>query len=156
MLDRILDSPLCALIYPLQALLLRLRGATLSLPPNKPAIRIVCISDTHCKTVALPPGDLLIHAGDAAIDGNVEELQKQMDWLDSQPHTHKVYVAGNHDSWFDPRSRSQEDRDSGAKVDTKSVCYLESESVTLRFDSGREVNIYGSPDIPTCHKPTFA
>jgi len=28
------------------------------------SLTIVCISDTHCKFVELPPGDILIHCGD--------------------------------------------------------------------------------------------
>ena len=39
-------------------------------------IRIVCISDTHCKTTNLkvPEGDLLIHAGDFTSRGTLKEV----------------------------------------------------------------------------------
>jgi len=33
------------------------------------SLTIVCISDTHCKFVELPPGDILIHCGDFSIYG---------------------------------------------------------------------------------------
>jgi len=37
-------------------------------PPSKPTgsqwTRFVCISDSHCAIFPLPPGDILIHAGD--------------------------------------------------------------------------------------------
>jgi len=37
-------------------------------PPSKPAAsewtRFICISDSHCAIFPLPPGDVLIHAGD--------------------------------------------------------------------------------------------
>jgi hypothetical protein len=39
------------------------------------SIRVVCISDTHTKheQITVPPGDVLIHAGDATIVGDVDE-----------------------------------------------------------------------------------
>lgn len=36
--------------------------------------RIVCISDTHNCTVKLPPGDVLIHAGDITNQGSYSEV----------------------------------------------------------------------------------
>lgn len=66
--------------------------------------RIVCISDTHlihrdCK-VSIPPGDLLIHAGDATFMGSIEEIQEFNAWFSHLPHRHKIFVAGNHDWGF--------------------------------------------------------
>ena len=42
-----------------------------------PQVRIVCISDTHCKTknLVLPPGDILLHSGDFTARGKIEEVQ---------------------------------------------------------------------------------
>lgn len=36
--------------------------------------RFVCISDTHNCTVKLPPGDVLIHAGDLTNQGSFSEV----------------------------------------------------------------------------------
>ncbi|KAG9632525.1 hypothetical protein KCU69_g20257, partial [Aureobasidium melanogenum] len=70
-----------------------------SLPQNLLPIRVVCLSDTHCQIPAsVPDGDLLIHAGDLTQAGTPKELQAQLDWLNSLPHTHKVVIAGNHDT----------------------------------------------------------
>lgn len=70
-------------------------------------MRIVCISDTHTlhRSLDVPDGDLLIHAGDLSSRGRVHELEGFFDWLEEQPHRHKVFIAGNHDFLFqkDPR-----------------------------------------------------
>ena len=36
--------------------------------------RFVCISDTHNRNIALPKGDVLIHAGDLTNHGSYEEV----------------------------------------------------------------------------------
>jgi len=43
-------------------------------------------------------------------NGTVEEIQKQIDWLASLPHREKIVIAGNHDSYFDPKSRFPQDK----------------------------------------------
>ncbi|CRG88624.1 hypothetical protein PISL3812_05655 [Talaromyces islandicus] len=112
LVDRLLASPLAFFLHPVYILLLRLRGAPHSPSPSARPIRIVCISDTHTLEWAdVPDGDLLVHAGDLCNDGSVREIQAAVDWLKRLPHAHKVVIAGNHDSYFDPRSRLEEDRD---------------------------------------------
>lgn len=114
LVDRLLASPLAFFLHPIHILLLRLRG-----PPHLPSsssttrpIRVVCISDTHTLEWSdIPDGDLLIHAGDLCNDGSVREIQGTVNWLKTLPHRHKIVIAGNHDSYFDPRSRLEEDRE---------------------------------------------
>jgi Icc-related predicted phosphoesterase len=63
-------------------------------------MRVVCISDTHekhRKLGTLPPGDLLIHAGDMTMKGNFHRLAAEAEWLRQQAHPFKVVIAGNHD-----------------------------------------------------------
>ncbi|KAI9843749.1 MAG: hypothetical protein M1837_006109 [Sclerophora amabilis] len=130
-------------------------------PPKTPArpITAVCISDTHTTQPILPPGDLLLHAGDLSEIGSLAEIQAQLDWLSSQPHTHKVVIAGNHDVLFDPAFlEAYPERKYGnpevtaADLDFGSVVYLQDKAVTLRFPDkdgpGRELKIYGSPTTP--------
>ncbi|KAK7940758.1 uncharacterized protein PG986_013145 [Apiospora aurea] len=74
--------------------------STKSSSPSAP-VRVVCISDTHNKQPSLPPGDVLIHAGDLTELGSFDEMQAGLAWLSSQPHKHKIYVAGNHDVLLD-------------------------------------------------------
>ena len=58
--------------------------------------RIVCISDTHNQTPKLPPGDVLIHAGDLTNQGSYSELQKTVDWLERSDFDAKIVIAGVH------------------------------------------------------------
>ena len=63
----------------------------------------VCISDTHNQHAALslPPGDVLLHAGDLTLRGSLSEAQAFAAWWHAQPHAQKVVVPGNHDFCFD-------------------------------------------------------
>ncbi|KAI2602854.1 Metallo-dependent phosphatase [Hypoxylon sp. NC1633] len=156
-LDWILDSPLQALVYHLYLLVLWLRGNPVKPPRNKQPIKIVFLSDTHDSIVQhVPDGDLLIHCGDMVDDGSAAAIQRQLDWLASLPHQHKVVVCGNHDSWFDISSRREEDALLHKAVDMKTLHYLERKSITLAFKGGRKLNIYGAPDLPQCGGNDFA
>src|ERR1700694_4440693 len=72
-------------------------------------VRIVCISDTHewHRELAVPDGDLLIHAGDFTFWNHASKIRDFNSWLGELPHRHKVVVPGNHDRAFNqgPRSR---------------------------------------------------
>ena len=62
---------------------------------------ICCIADTHLLhwDVELPPGNLLIHAGDLChMGGNVRALADVNDWLGRQSFECTVCVPGNHDA----------------------------------------------------------
>ena len=155
-LDRFFESPLRLLIGQIYALLLFVRGAPFRPPKNKPTIKVVCISDTHTNTTTVPNGDVLIHSGDLTNSGTVSEIQAQLDWLDSLPHHHKIFIAGNHDSYFDWKSRKEEDKETGRKLNFKSLHYLENKAIVLKFKGGRKLKFYGSPDIPQCGGSDFA
>lgn len=146
LLDSIVDSPLRTLVSLIYFVLLSLRGPPFKPPRYKPEVRVVCISDTHTNTTRIPEGDVLIHAGDMTNAGTVQEIQAQIDWMASLPHREKIIIAGNHDSYFDPKSRKPEDK--GKKLNFRSIHYLENKSVTLKFKGGRKLTFYGAPDIP--------
>ena len=63
-------------------------------------MKIVCISDTHCiyQPKDLPDGDVLIHAGDLSLLGEIHEVQHALAWLRKFPHRYKFVIAGNHDN----------------------------------------------------------
>lgn len=152
-----LRSPLRTLIKVTHEALSGLRGTP---KVQGPAINVVCISDTHAKTKKIPLGDLLIHAGDFTNAGTPKDIQAQIDWLNSLPHKHKVCIAGNHDTWLDPRARrflSLADAEV-EDLDWGSVIYLQHSSVSLRFPShgGRTLTVYGAPQIPACGGSDFA
>ena len=136
LIDLILTSPIQAFISALYSFFLALRGRPFHTPTSYP-IRVVCLSDTHDQfPKEVPDGDLLIHAGDLTNPGTAASIQKQLDWLASLPHAHKVVVAGNHDSYFDPSSRHLADTTFKTKLNLKGFHYLEHDSVTLKFAGG--------------------
>jgi Icc-related predicted phosphoesterase len=61
--------------------------------------RIVAVSDSHCQhtKLLLPEGDFLLHAGDFSHKGRTAECLDFLKWFDTQPHKHKVFIAGNHE-----------------------------------------------------------
>jgi len=128
-------------------------------PCPKGKLRCVCISDTHGQHehVQLPPGDILLHAGDFTEAGEMYQIRSFCDWLHQQPFTHKVVVAGNHDVLLDQAyydrvgySRFHERRglpkeDPGdAKLLLRTCCtYLENNVVDIAG-----LRIFGSPFQP--------
>lgn len=155
LLDHLLSSPLTLLAIIFYRIVLFLRGHAFHPPRGKSPIRVVCISDTHDQTITIPKGDILIHAGDLTNSGTVSDIQVQLDWLKAQPHPVKVVIAGNHDSWFDERSRLIEDAKTGSKPNLDGLLYLES-SLTVQTVKDRQVAIFGVPDIPECGPKSYA
>lgn len=103
-------------------------------------MQIVAISDTHGQhsQLVLPPGDLLIHAGDVSGRGQRTEIVDFLQWFAAQPHPYKVMIAGNHDFYFE-----QESEERIRQVLPANIVYLN--------DSGTTVNglrIWGSPISP--------
>lgn len=103
-------------------------------------MKIVAMSDTHGlhNQVQVPPGDVLIHAGDFMNTGRHPwELNSFADWLRSQPHPKKIVIAGNHDV-LAQKNRLLVESTLGADV-----TYLQ--------DSGceyRGIKFWGSPYTP--------
>lgn len=101
-------------------------------------MRIVCISDTHTlhEQVKIPDGDVLIHAGDLCNRGTRGEVKKFIAWLGDLPHSHKIFIAGNHDWPFYKQQRYVHHW-------VKHGTYLQDTSVTIQG-----VKFYGSPWQP--------
>lgn len=104
-------------------------------------LRIVCISDTHGahRTVNLPEGDVLIHAGDILRGYRPEQELEDFDaWLaeNSGKHRHRVVIAGNHDRMF-------QGRPSSARKRLKNAVYLENTAFEIEG-----IKFYGSPQTP--------
>ena len=134
--------------------------ASAPLPPTaKKRIRLVCISDTHNRTIALPAGDVLIHAGDLTNRGGHAELLSAVSWLAAQPHELKIVVAGNHDgvtldSSYTHRSYTGEShlRNLALLVSPAAmaagIVYLAHAARTLQLRDGRRLRVFGSPLSP--------
>lgn len=101
-------------------------------------MRIVCVSDTHGQglDLAVPDGDVLVHAGDLTGMGHLAQLAKEAAWLRTLPHRTKVVIAGNHDFGF-----QHEPREAVALFD--GMIYLEDTGATVDG-----VRFYGSPWQP--------
>lgn len=72
------------------------REYDISNPPPVPSpqwTRFVCISDTHTRVFPVPPGDVLLHAGDLTDRGDLPEFRTMMEWLRGLPHAVKMFVA---------------------------------------------------------------
>lgn len=108
-------------------------------------MRIVAISDTHGlhDHIAVPDGDVLVHAGDVTRHGELDELPALNDWFASLPHPHKLLIAGNHDWCF-------EELPEGCRQLLTHVTYLQDEAVTIAG-----VTFYGSPWTPWFHSWAF-
>ena len=100
--------------------------------------KVVCISDTHGyhADVDVPDGDILIHAGDLSMNGELSVLYDLNDWFGSLPHPYKVVIAGNHD-----RSLGQNEM-LGFKIFTNAI-YLLKSGIELEG-----IKIWGSPYTP--------
>ncbi|WEW59175.1 hypothetical protein PRK78_004644 [Emydomyces testavorans] len=153
--SQFLASPLLFLLRPIYGLLSAIRPDPYTRSPSQPPLRVVCISDTHTLQLSdVPDGDLLIHAGDLTNAGTVEEIQAAVNWLKTLPHEHKVVIAGNHDSWFDPEARALIPHSGGKeRIDWGNIHYLQNSSVVLSLcpagsSSTRTLKIHGVPQIP--------
>ena len=110
-------------------------------------MKFVAISDTHCRhnNLKLPKGDVLLHAGDITYKGEKSEVVDFLKWFDKQPYKYKIFIAGNHDFFFE-------------KEKEETIQGLIPKSVTYLKDSGIEINgvqVWGSPVTPWFYNWAF-
>jgi predicted phosphohydrolase len=108
-------------------------------------MRIVAVADTHLfhGDLDVPDGDVFVHAGDMCRGGDLDELQRNAEWIAGLPHRHKVIVAGNHD-WafvYEPAA---------ARLAFASMTYLQDAEATIDG-----IRFYGSPWQPEFHSWAF-
>lgn len=58
--------------------------------PGPQWTRFICISDTHNAIFRLPPGDVLIHAGDLMSWAPLKKLETTINWIKSADHETKL------------------------------------------------------------------
>lgn len=65
-------------------------------------MKITCISDTHQhhKKLKMPSTDMIIHAGDFTYHGDMDEVQKFLQWYGEQQAKYKLLICGNHEVWI--------------------------------------------------------
>ena len=107
--------------------------------------RLVCLSDTHNRhdRLAVPDGDVLLHAGDFSGRGTAPEVEAFGRFLAKLPHREKIVVAGNHDFLF-------QEEPERARALLGDVTYLQDE---LAVVAG--LRIWGSPWQPWFHDWAF-
>lgn len=103
-------------------------------------MKIVSISDTHGyhDLLVLPKGDVLIHAGDVSSRGSEREIKDFLEWFSVQDYEYKIFIAGNHDFFFE-------------HADAKYINTIIPDKVIYINDSGVKINgfqIWGSPITP--------
>jgi Icc-related predicted phosphoesterase len=99
-------------------------------------MKIVCISDTHNyhDYLSLPKGDVLVHAGDLSMIGDLDEMTAVGKWLSELDFEHIVVIAGNHDLGL------QHMPDLIRPLIPANVHYLEDSGVTIKG-----IKFWGSP-----------
>ena len=142
-----MDSPTCSERFQSSPLLFlaRLLYSPPPLTQYNSQIRIVCISDSHNShndQPVLPDGDILIHAGDLTVSGTQLELDNALSWLESQPHPHKFFIAGNHDTFL-----ANTDIHQYVASKYPNLTYLQETSAHVTIH-GRTLQVYGSPYTP--------
>lgn len=102
-------------------------------------MRLVIVSDTHnkLKSIRIPSGDILIHAGDATMGGTIPEISKFIEELDALPHPKKIIVSGNHDWLWQNAPYTAE------SMLADNMTYLEDEAIEIDG-----LKFYGSPWQP--------
>ena len=106
--------------------------------------KIVVISDTHGQHLGMqiPDGDILIHCGDFCPHGQYLDALKFVNWFGTQRHKHKIFIAGNHDLYFERGNPC--DVDSFLKAMPPAVHYLQDSGIELEG-----LKFWGSPVQPT-------
>jgi Icc-related predicted phosphoesterase len=130
------------------------------------SIRIVVVSDTHGYEErltpgkgTLPPGDILLHLGDFAIDASANRQRRAIQrfdaWLARQPHRTKIVLRGNHDPFSANFNLSNANYVAGLKsiaIDGKiSITLVPYSSPRKLSGSWRRMPVYC--DILATHSP---
>lgn len=108
---------------------------------------IVAISDTHGQhdKLILPKGDIIIHAGDISPRGRENEIKDFLSWFKSLDYKYKIFIAGNHDFYFENRSQIEID-----SIIPEGVIYLNDSGITIEG-----LKIWGSPISPWFYNWAF-
>lgn len=115
--------------------------------------RLIFISDSHSKhhqltndiNTLIDDNTLVIHAGDISNVGKEKEVINFLEWFSKLPCKYKIFIAGNHDYFFEPKDRiDQESIDNLIeKYKDKGVIYLKDEMIEIEG-----LRVYGSPWQP--------
>lgn len=108
-------------------------------------MKILCISDTHCRHryVEMPDLsdiDVLVHSGDITGRGELDTLKDFAEWFSAFPVKHKICIFGNHEVGFQHGKK----RPKALKIlKDNDINYLENSSIVID-----NLKFYGSPVTP--------
>jgi Icc-related predicted phosphoesterase len=110
-------------------------------------VKFVAISDTHCRhrSLRLPMADVVLHAGDIGYRSSRAEVVDFLDWFGKLPHPYKIFIAGNHDFFFEKENPSVI-----RSLLPHGVQYLKDESICING-----INVWGSPYTPWYYRWAF-
>lgn len=123
---------------------------------SKKSLKICFFSDPHGfqNEITLPKSDIAICCGDISMSGGRKETVDFFKWYLKQDATHKIFIAGNHDYWFDkkhPKSLNYKlEDDSHLDIVPKEIIYLQDSDVVIEG-----IKIWGSPVTPWFHNWAF-
>lgn len=91
-------------------------------------MKIAFISDTHGlhHQLVLTDADVLVHAGDVSNSGKEHEIVDFLKWFGAKPHAHKIFIASNHDFFFEKESKQTIE-----SIIPENVIYLNDSGVTI-------------------------
>lgn len=94
--------------------------------------------DQHDQIVSLPEADMIIHGGDMTNRGKALEIQEFIDWFSRLNYQYKIFIAGNHDFFFENQQQNIIQNSLPANM-----FYLCDSGVTIEG-----INFWGAPVIP--------
>ncbi|CAF1055578.1 unnamed protein product [Rotaria sordida] len=100
-------------------------------------LRFVCVSDTHNQIdkLTIPRGDVFVHCGDAVkYYSSARDLLKFNKFVGTLPHTHKLFISGNHCISINP------ERPDLTQEILSNMTYIQDQIIDIEG-----VRIYGSP-----------
>lgn len=113
-------------------------------------MKVCCISDTHLTShpiVALDT-DIVIHSGDATMNGTVEEVIKFANWFKTLPGI-KLFVPGNHDFLFEREEYLARDLLRDPKI------HVLINQQYIHKTLAKEITFWGTPVQPEYHGWAF-
>lgn len=87
----------------------------------------------------------MLHAGDVSYRSNREEIVDFLDWFAKQPFPYKIFIAGNHDFFFERKKEALI-----KALVPEGVHYLKDEAVVIDG-----LKIWGSPYTPWFYRWAF-
>jgi Icc-related predicted phosphoesterase len=110
-------------------------------------LKFVLLADTHAhhRNIKLPKGEVLIHAGDISYRGEKLEIEDFLKWFHLQAFAYKIFIAGNHDFFFEKASQKELDQ-----IIPDDIIYLNDSGIAING-----INIWGSPITPKFHNWAF-